>query len=76
MNIDTVGSDPIPWKTYKFHYWRENRAQNCLTVSAITTRILEEPSKKITDVSGFRARGMKATEEQVSCCGDGEMCAQ
>lgn len=45
-------------------------------VSAITTRILEKPSEKITDVSGFRTRGMKATDEQVLAAVDGEMCVQ
>lgn len=44
--------------------------------SAITTRILEKPSEKITDVSGFRTRGMKATDEQVLAAVDGEMCVQ
>ena len=34
------------------------------TASAITTRILENPAEKITDVSGFRTKGMKATNEQ------------
>ena len=33
--------------------------------SAITARILENPTEKITDVSGFRTKGMKATNEQV-----------
>lgn len=44
--------------------------------SAITTRILENPSEKITDVSGFRTRGMKATDEEVLAAVDGEMCAE
>lgn len=42
--------------------------------SAITDQILENPTKKITDVSGFRTRGMKATDEQVLAAVDGEMC--
>ena len=44
--------------------------------SAITTRILENPSEKITDVSGFRTKGMKATDEDVLAAVDGEMCAE
>ena len=44
--------------------------------SAITDRILENSAEKITDVSGFRTRGMKATNEQVLAAVDGEMCAQ
>ena len=44
--------------------------------SAITTRILENPTEKITDVSGFRTKGMKATNAQVLAAVDGEMCAE
>ena len=44
--------------------------------SAITTRILEDPTEKITDVSGFRTKGMKATNEQVLAAVDGEMCEE
>lgn len=44
--------------------------------SAITARILENPAEKITDVSGFRTKGMKATDEQVLAAVDGEMCAE
>ena len=44
--------------------------------SAITTRILENPAEKITDVSGFRTKGMKATNEQVLAALDGEMCEE
>ena len=40
--------------------------------SAITSRILENPTEKITDVSGFRTKGMKATNEQVLAAVDGE----
>ena len=43
---------------------------------AITTRLLENPAKKITDVSGFRTKGMKATDEEVLAAVDGEMCAE
>ena len=44
--------------------------------SAITARILEDPTEKITDISGFRTKGMKATDEQVLAAVDGEMCAE
>lgn len=44
--------------------------------STITTRILENPTEKITDVSTFRTKGMKATNEQVLVAVDGEMCEE
>jgi len=44
--------------------------------SAITTRLLDNPSEKITDVSGFRTKGMKATNEQVLAAVDGEICPE
>ena len=44
--------------------------------SAITTRLLENPTEKITDVSVFRTKGMKATDEDVLAAVDGEMCAE
>ena len=44
--------------------------------SAITVRILENPTKKITDVSAFRTKGMKASNEQVLAAVDGEMCVE
>ena len=44
--------------------------------SAITTRLLENPSEKITDVSSFRTNGMKAANEQLLAAVDGEMCAE
>lgn len=44
--------------------------------SVITDKFLENPTEKITDVSGFRAKGMKATNEQALTVVDGEMCAQ
>ena len=44
--------------------------------SVITDKFLENPTDKITDVSGFRAKGMKATNEQALTVVDGEMCAQ
>lgn len=44
--------------------------------SAITTRLLEKPTEKITDVSCFRTKGMKAADEEVLAAVDGEMCAE
>lgn len=44
--------------------------------TAITSRLLENPSMPITDVSAFRTKGMKASNEQVLAAVDGEMCAE
>ena len=44
--------------------------------SAITTRLLENPAEKITDVSCFRTKGMKATDEEVLAAVDGEICVE
>jgi transposase len=44
--------------------------------TAITTQLLKNPAEKITDVSVFRTRGMKATDEQVLAAVDGELCAE
>ena len=44
--------------------------------SAITAWILEHPTEKITDISAFRTKGMKATDEQVLSAVDGEMCEE
>ena len=44
--------------------------------SAITTRLLENPTEKIMVVSGFRTKGMKATNQQLLAAVDGEMCAK
>ena len=44
--------------------------------TAITTYLLEHPSEKLTDVSSFRTRGMKATDEQILAAVDGQMCAE
>ena len=44
--------------------------------TAITTRLLEAPSEKLTDVSSFRTRGIKATDEQILAAVDGEMCVE
>ena len=44
--------------------------------TAITTRLLDNPSEKITDVSDFRTKGMKATDEQVLAAVNGEICPE
>ena len=44
--------------------------------TAITTRLLENPSERITDVSVFRTKGMKATDEEILAAVDGELCAE
>ncbi len=38
--------------------------------------ILQNPSEKITDVSAFRTKGMKATDDEVLEAVDGEMCPE
>lgn len=45
-------------------------------ITAITKRLLENPSEKITDVSEFRIKGMKATDEEVLSAVNREMCAE
>lgn len=42
----------------------------------IITRLLENPSEKIVDVSVFRTKGMKATDAQVLAAVDGELCPE
>lgn len=42
----------------------------------IVTRLLENPSEKISDVSMFRTKGMKATNAQVLAAVDGELCPE
>ena len=44
--------------------------------SAIIERILENPLEKLTDVSTFRTKGMKASNEEVLAAVDGEICAE
>jgi transposase len=44
--------------------------------SAIIGHILENPREKLTDVSAFRTKGMKASNEEVLAAVDGEMCAE
>lgn len=44
--------------------------------SAITTRLLENPAERITDVSVFRTKGIKATNEEILAAVDGELCVE
>lgn len=44
--------------------------------SNIIGQILANPSEKISDVSVFRTKGMKATDEEVLDAVDGEMCPE
>ena len=44
--------------------------------TAITTRLLDNPSERITDVAAFRTKGMKATDAEVLAAVDGELCAE
>ena len=44
--------------------------------SSIIERILENPLEKLTDVSTFRTKGMKASNEEVLAAVDGEICAE
>lgn len=42
----------------------------------IISRLLENPAEKITDVSGFRTKGMKATDAEVLAAVDGVICEE
>lgn len=42
----------------------------------IVTRLLDNPAEKITNVSDFRTKGMKATDEEVLAAVDGEICTE
>ena len=44
--------------------------------TAITARLLENPSEKITDVSSFRTIRIKATDEEVLAAVDGVLCPE
>lgn len=44
--------------------------------SNIISHILDHPSEKITDVSAFRTKAMKATDEEVLDAIDGEICPE
>lgn len=44
--------------------------------TAIIGHILQNPSEKLTDVSAFRTKGMKATDEEVLAAIDGEICPE
>ena len=41
--------------------------------TAITSRLLENPAEKITDVSCFRTKGMKAINEEILDAVEGEL---
>ena len=42
----------------------------------IINRLLSNPSEKLTDISGFRTKGMKATDEDVLSAVDGCICTE
>ena len=42
----------------------------------IVSRLLENPSEPITDVSGFRTKGMKATDAEILAAVDGKICPE
>ena len=44
--------------------------------SNIINRLLSAPAEKLTDVSGFRTKGMKATDEEVLSAVDGCICPE
>ncbi len=44
--------------------------------SAIIGHILQNPSEKLTDVSAFRTKGMRASNEEVLAAVDGVICAE
>ena len=44
--------------------------------SAIIGHILQNPTERLTDVSRFRTKGMKATDGEVLAAVDGEMCEE
>ena len=44
--------------------------------SNIIQHILDNPNEKLTDVSKFRTKHMKATDEEILSAVDGEMCAE
>ena len=46
------------------------------TSTSITTRMLENPSEKNTDVSAFRTKRMKATDEEVLAAIDDVFCPE
>lgn len=44
--------------------------------SNLISHLLENPTKRITDVSSFRTKGMKATDEEVRAAIDGKFCTE
>lgn len=71
-------SRPSPCWTDCFHFKLDDVFSDVFgkAASVITDKFLENPTEKITDVSGFRTKGMKATNEQALTVVDGEMRAQ
>lgn len=41
--------------------------------AAITTRLLDNPDEKITDISEFRTKGLKSSDEEILAAVDGEI---
>ena len=44
--------------------------------SGIINQILANPSERISDVSRFRTKGLKATDEEILAAVDGQMCSE
>ena len=44
--------------------------------AAITARLLDHPDEKITDVSQFRTKGLKASNEKILAAVDGKICIE
>ncbi len=44
--------------------------------TTIISRLLANPTERITDVSSFRTKGMKATDDELLAAVDGEICAE
>ena len=44
--------------------------------TALTTHLLEHPEGKLTDISAFRTKGLKATDEEILAAIDGGFCPE
>ncbi len=44
--------------------------------TALTTHLLEHPDEKLTDISAFRTKGLKATDEEILAAIDGGFCPE
>lgn len=44
--------------------------------TALTTHLLEHPEEKLTDISAFRTKGLKATDEEILAAIDGGFCPE